>query len=155
MFWEDGQKQKYYGRGHVNVLAVSFTTRGQRQQTPDRRMWSADAAALSVDGWQPTEESMMMMMMMMMMVAVVVTFVRCTLRCRRHWWRWRDAPGASRLTGWDAVCTGLRSSTNVIGWTPSWSTTFIAIQTHPRVSFFCVRRPSCSAPYKSTQVAGS
>ena len=52
MFWEDGQKQKYYGRDHVNVLAVSSTSTGQRQQTPDRRMWSADAVALSVDGWQ-------------------------------------------------------------------------------------------------------
>jgi len=26
---------------------------------PDRHMWSADVAALSVDGWQPNEDAVM------------------------------------------------------------------------------------------------
>jgi len=38
-------------------LAVSSTSTDQRQQTPDRHMWSADVAALSVDGWQPNEDA--------------------------------------------------------------------------------------------------
>jgi len=29
----------------------------QRQQMPDRHMWSADVAALSADGWQPNEDA--------------------------------------------------------------------------------------------------
>jgi len=32
----------------------------QRQQTPNRHMWSADVAALSVDGWQPNEDAVVM-----------------------------------------------------------------------------------------------
>jgi len=27
---------------------------------PDRHMWSADVAALSVDGWQPNEDAVVM-----------------------------------------------------------------------------------------------
>jgi len=41
-------------------LAVSSTLTDQRQQTPDRHMWSVDVAALSVDGWQPNEGAVMM-----------------------------------------------------------------------------------------------
>ena len=57
MFSEDRQKQQNYKRDHVDVLAVSSTSTDQRQQTPDRHMWSADVAALSVDGWQPNEDA--------------------------------------------------------------------------------------------------
>jgi len=32
----------------------------QRQQMPDRHMWSVDVAALSVDGWQPNEDAVVM-----------------------------------------------------------------------------------------------
>jgi len=32
----------------------------QRQQMLDRHMWSADVAALSVDGWQPNEDAVVM-----------------------------------------------------------------------------------------------
>jgi len=53
------RKKKYYGRGHVNVLAMSFTST-RRQQMPEHHMWSANAAALSVDGWQPTEDAVVM-----------------------------------------------------------------------------------------------
>jgi len=42
---------------HVDVLAVSSTSSDQRQQTPDRHMWSADVAVLSVDGWQPNQDA--------------------------------------------------------------------------------------------------
>jgi len=60
MFSEDGQKQQNWKRDHVDVLAVSSTSTDQRQQTPDRHMWSADVAALSVDGWQPNEDAVVM-----------------------------------------------------------------------------------------------
>ena len=32
----------------------------QQQQMPDRHMWSADVAALSVDGWQPNGDAVVM-----------------------------------------------------------------------------------------------
>jgi len=44
----------------VDILAVSSTSTDQRQQMPDRRMWSADVAALSVDGWQLNEDAVVM-----------------------------------------------------------------------------------------------
>jgi len=61
MFSKDGQKQQNYKRDHVDVLAVSSTSTDQRQQMLDRHiMWSADVAALSVDGWQPNEDAVVM-----------------------------------------------------------------------------------------------
>jgi len=45
---------------HIDVLAVSSMSTDQWQQTPHRHMWSADVAALSIDGWQPNEDAVVM-----------------------------------------------------------------------------------------------
>ena len=60
MFWEDDQKQKYYEKGHINVLAASSKLTDPRQQMPDRCMWSADVAGLSADGWQLSKDAVSM-----------------------------------------------------------------------------------------------
>jgi len=79
--------------------------------------------------------------------------VRCTWR-RKHWRRSRAVARASRQTGWDEVCTGLKSLTIVVSWAPSWSSTFVVL-TRQQVSSSDVRHPSNLAPYTSTPLAGS
>jgi len=56
-------------RDDVDVLAVSSTSTDQQKQTPDR-MWSADVAALSVDGWQPNEDAVVMRFHRLVTIAI-------------------------------------------------------------------------------------
>jgi len=68
-------KRKCCMKGHVNVKAVSSSSTGwrSRQHMPDCRMWSADVAVLSFDGWQLNEDAVVMQ-------SRLETGVQCTAR---------------------------------------------------------------------------